>query len=52
MRVILAVVAGCLMFLLPETHKKQLPTTLEEGERFGTEMREPKLEEEEKLTYN
>lgn len=25
------------MFFLPETHKKHLPTTLEEGERFGTE---------------
>jgi len=33
----IAMIAGSLTTALPETHKKQLPTTLEEGERFGNE---------------
>ena len=49
----LAVVAGLLMFVLPETHRKVLPTTLDEGEKFGiTETEDLKLTEDEtkKLT--
>ena len=41
------------MFVLPETHRKVLPTTLDEGEKFGiTETENLKLTEDEtkKLT--
>merc|ERR1719431_1265453 len=32
-----SLVAALLTTILPETHKKQLPTTLEEAEKFGKE---------------
>ncbi|XP_066269649.1 organic cation transporter protein-like [Branchiostoma lanceolatum] len=32
-----SIIAGLLTLLLPETNKKQLPSTLEEGENFGKE---------------
>ena len=32
--------AGLLMAFMPETHKKVLPTTLDEGESFGSEKSE------------
>ena len=35
-----AVFAGLLMTIMPETHKKVLPTTLDEGESFGSEKSE------------
>ena len=30
-------IAGSLAVVMPETHKKELPVTLDEGERFGIE---------------
>lgn len=32
-----SMIAAFLIILLPETHKKHLPRTLEEGEKFGSE---------------
>ena len=33
---LLEVIAGCLALLLPETLGKNLPDTLDDGERFGS----------------
>ena len=41
-----AILAASLMIFLPETHKKVLPTTLEEGEVFGLEEKEDAVEKE------
>lgn len=46
--IFLAVVAGLLMFVLPETHRKVLPTTLDEGEKFGVAVEDAHNDDETK----
>lgn len=37
----LSIVAGLLLFLIPETFNKKLPDTLKEGEEFGRKVKQP-----------